>query len=98
MLAQVIGKLVATQPGVPVAPLFYKTLENIKTDKLKQFYGNYEARIIVSPEIKCYLNWWILNLQGWHSCLSMFIVSAIISTESNYLPFNEGCVYYETLM
>ncbi len=83
MLARVIGKLVASKSGVPIAPLFYKTLENIKSEKLKRFKGNYEARIIISPEIKCYLNWWIINLRGWHSTIEPPKIDITIQSDSS---------------
>lgn len=60
--AQVIGKMVASQPGVPFAPLYYKNLENEKNKFLKINWGDYDSDIILSSESKETLNWWITNL------------------------------------
>lgn len=63
--AQAIGKMVASQLGVPYAPLYYKNLENEKNKQLKLSCGNYDSEMILSTESRETLNWWIKNL---HSC------------------------------
>ncbi|CAC5403252.1 unnamed protein product [Mytilus coruscus] len=55
--AQVIGKLVATQPGVQFAPLYIKSLEITKDILLKCHYGNFDAKMILSDENTSDLNW-----------------------------------------
>ena len=45
--AELIGKLVATEPGIWIAPLFYKGLETIQIKALKESKGNYGAYIKV---------------------------------------------------
>ncbi len=63
-LAKVVGKLVSAEPGVPLAPLFYKSLEREKTDLLSKNKGNYDAKIWISCEVKEHLKWWCNNLPG----------------------------------
>ena len=61
-LAEVIGLLVSSFPGVIHGPLFYRNLENDKTDALRQNKGNYEADIRLSQESVAELQWWCDNI------------------------------------
>ena len=63
-LAEVIGKLVATQPGVWIAPLFYKRLEILKNKGLTDSKGDFSATVALNQEVKEDLVWWIDNLEG----------------------------------
>ena len=65
-LAQLVGKLVASEPGVPHAVLHYKPLEQEKDRVLKQHFGKFEEKIVLSRVAKCEIQWWIDNL---HSCV-----------------------------
>ncbi len=60
--ASIIGKLVATQPGVPHAPLYYRELEFTKTLWLAIRKGNYDAKMTLDPDTKDILQWWIDNV------------------------------------
>ena len=42
-LAMVIGTLVATEPGVDLAPIYYRRLEREKAEKLKLARSNFDA-------------------------------------------------------
>lgn len=46
--AQLIGKMVACEPGMQYAPLYYKDLEHEKDHHLKQCKGNYDEHIVIS--------------------------------------------------
>ena len=61
-LAKLVGSLVACEPGVQHAQLFYKRLEIAKNDALKAAHGNFEATLLVTQEMKTDLNWWIDNI------------------------------------
>ncbi|XP_064643578.1 uncharacterized protein LOC135497676 [Lineus longissimus] len=61
-LAQVIGNLVATEPAVPVAPLFYKSLEVVRNLALRESKGNFEAAVCLSTAARMDLKWWIDNI------------------------------------
>lgn len=61
-LAEMIGNLVAAEPGVPFAQLFIKPLEIEKDQKLKTFVGSFEAEITLLDSAKSDLRWWIVNL------------------------------------
>ena len=57
-LAEVIGLLVSSFPGVLYGPLFYRHLQHAKTMALRQNKGNYQARIKLSQESLAELQWW----------------------------------------
>ena len=60
-LTEVTGQLVAAQPGVWIAPLFFKCLESVKDCALKAENGNYDAKIEVPQVAKEDLAWWIFD-------------------------------------
>ena len=61
-LAQVIGILVSSFPGVQFGQLHYSTLEMEKNAALKSNKGNFDAVIALSSEGKAELKWWIDNV------------------------------------
>lgn len=61
-LAEVIGQLVPAQPGVRIAPLFFKRLEFPTDCVLKAKNGNFDANIEVPRVAKGDLACWIDNL------------------------------------
>ena len=56
--AMVIGNLVAAEPGVELAPIFYRRLEREKAKKLQLAKGNFEQTITLSQEARTDLTWW----------------------------------------
>lgn len=62
LLAQVVGKMVASEPGIDYAPLYYKQLEIEKDQQLKINHGNYEAKMNLTNNAKVLLNWWAENI------------------------------------
>ena len=60
-LIEVTGQLAAAQPGVWIAPLFFKCLESVKDCALKAENGNYDAKIEVPQVAKEDLALWIFD-------------------------------------
>ena len=60
--AKLIGKMVASEPGVQCAPLFYKDLEIYKEKMLKISHGNYDSKIHLTTDVKSNISWWIHSL------------------------------------
>jgi hypothetical protein len=56
--ARLIGKMVACEPGMQYAPLFYKDLEHARDNLLKSFKGNYDAKIALSESSKQIIHDW----------------------------------------
>ena len=61
-LAQVIGTLVSSLPGVQFGCLYYRQLEIEKNLALKANSGNFEALLFLSPKAHSELTWWINNV------------------------------------
>lgn len=61
--AKIIGKFVASEPGVEHAMLHIKLLELEKDEKLKTFTGDFDAKFQLSYQAKQELCWWVDNIQ-----------------------------------
>ena len=59
--SKMIGKLVAAEPGVRYAALYYKSLEIERDLALKKNAGNFDAVMCLSRDSKNCLMWWIAN-------------------------------------
>ena len=62
-VAQLIGSLVAMEPGVLYAPLHYKVLEVDRNKALELSGGSYESSKQLSDLAKSDLHWWVNNIQ-----------------------------------
>lgn len=63
-LAEVIGLIVSSLPGVEYGPLHYRNLERNKTDALRENKGNFRASMTLSPEARLQLHWWLSNVDS----------------------------------
>jgi hypothetical protein len=63
-LATFIGNLVAAEPAVPHAPLYYKYLEIFRNEALKLHCGNYDASISLSSRCLADIRWWQDHIQS----------------------------------
>lgn len=61
-LAEVIGLMVSSFPGVEHGPLYYRSLDHDKTEALKQNKGNFFAVISLTETSRTELQWWVANL------------------------------------
>ena len=59
---KLIGKLVATQQGVELAPLYYKPLEKVKELELKKHLGNNNSFLTIPKHRIPSIQWWIANV------------------------------------
>ena len=62
-LAQVVGKMIASEPGVEYAALYYKPLEQAKTLALKQSKGNFDDKMLLDNQLRECIKWWIENVK-----------------------------------
>ncbi|CAG2254849.1 unnamed protein product [Mytilus edulis] len=93
--AQVIGKLVATEPGVQYAPLYIKSLEITKDLLLKQNYGNFDAKMTLSDGNISDLNWWVNNINSSFKPMTLTDPQFILNTDSSNTGW--GAVVQDTL-
>lgn len=85
--AQLIGKFVASEPGVMYAPLFYKTLEIQKDLELKRAKGNFESFMNISKDgVQCIV-WWIHNLSRAWRPIALSKPNRIIESDSSSTGF-----------
>lgn len=82
-LAQVIGKMVASEPGVLYAPLFYKGLEIEKNSFLQQHRGNFDAKVTLSEQSRNLIQWWIENIRSCCKPISPGNPDIILFTDSS---------------
>ena len=61
-LASLVGMMVASEPAMPMARLFYRHLETLKTEALKLNSFNFEDKMQIDDEARVDLKWWIDNL------------------------------------
>lgn len=62
-VAQVLGVLTSSFPGVMYGPLHYRWIEMDKTQALKQCKGNFESPMSLSPETISDLRGWIESIE-----------------------------------
>ena len=60
--AKVIGKIIATFPGVMYGPLYFRTLERDKTKALKANNWKFDKHLTLSNRAKVELQWWVDNI------------------------------------
>ena len=62
-VASVIGKIVASFPGVTYGPLCYRDLEKTKSSALKVANGDFDEKMSLPPLAKKELQWWVNNVE-----------------------------------
>lgn len=90
-LAETVGKLVASFPGVQFGPLFYRTLDNEKIAALRRHCGNYEAKISLSSTAKADLDWWCNNIESAYKPVIITKPDLEFETDASHLGW--GAVY-----
>lgn len=63
-LAEVIGLIVSSFPGVEYGPLYYRSLEQDKTQALRENKGNFSGLVILSEQSISDLMWWMHNVSS----------------------------------
>ena len=62
-LAQLIGVLVSSFPGVQYGPLHYRSLEILKMEALSLNKGNFDAMLTINSAGMEDLQWWVDNIE-----------------------------------
>ena len=94
--AKLIGIMVAAEPGVKYAPLYYKTLEVDRDNALKENHRDFDANMRVSNESKQCINWWIQNIDHSSRPISLGPMSRRIETDSSRLGYGGHDVTYNS--
>lgn len=82
-LASLIGKLVAACPAVDYGFLYTKVLEREKTHALENSSNNFEETMLISPEMKKDLEWWINTIPEAFSPLNSESFNLTIFTDAS---------------
>ena len=91
--SKLIGKLVAAEPGVEYAPLYYKPLECVKNTNLRIKRGNFDAFMKIPSDLKPTLHWWITHTSNAFKRVSHGPPTTVIFTDSSSYGWgatNEG--------
>ena len=82
-VAKVIGKIVASFPGVMHGPVYYRALEKSKTQALREAKGNFEATMSLSKDARIELHWWESNVETSFQTLSHDEPEHVITTDAS---------------
>lgn len=82
-LSQLIGSFVALEQGNTYAPIFYKRIEIFRNKQLRKNYGNYEAIVKVTDEVKEDILWWMENMDKFPKKIRMPEVTLIFKCDAS---------------
>jgi hypothetical protein len=90
-VAQIIGKIVSSFPGVLNGPLYYRHLERDKTSALARNKGNFDARMTLSKESMLELKWWSNKVIDAFKPISHGEPSLVITTDASLQGWGAEC-------
>ena len=62
-LAELVGMMVSSFPGVAYGPLLYRLLDNEKSAALARQHGNFDAKMVLSSLARSDIEWWINHIE-----------------------------------
>ena len=90
-LASVIGKLVSSFPGVRYGPLYYRYLDQCKTQALKDNKGNFDAITELPKPAREELHWWATNVTQSFNVVSRDEPHLTITTDASHQGWGAHC-------
>lgn len=93
--AKLIGKMIAAEPGVKYAPLYYKSMEIERDMALKMQSGNFDAKMNISNQIKEDLKWWIANIDKTFRPISLGPPNRRIESDSSMTGYGGHDVTFD---
>ena len=90
-IAKVIGKLVASFPGVMYGPLYYRQLEKEKILALKFNKGDFDASMKLSTAARKELQWWVENIDTALKPVSPGKPKVTITTDASPIGWGAEC-------
>ncbi len=82
-VAQVIGYIVASFPGVMFGPLHYRITEKEKSLALKQYNGDYEANMTLTQDAQRELQWWVDNTHTAYNVINRTPPEIVLFTDAS---------------
>lgn len=89
--AETVGTLVSSFPGVEMGPLFYRRLEMAKAAALRDNFGNFNAIMELSNQVKEDLTWWINNVCLTQKCISHGKPDLLMWSDASNLGWGAKC-------
>jgi len=90
-VAQVIGLIVSSLPGVMFGELHYRNLEKNKILALQDSRGNYDGPMILSKESMSELIWWVKNIDSAFKNIILSNPDLTLTTDASNMGW--GAVY-----
>ena len=90
-IAEVIGILVSSFPGVAYGPLYYRALESAKCAGLRASKGNYSFKISLPLEAKRELQWWIDNVETATNPISRDPPQIFVQSDASLIGWGAVC-------
>ena len=90
-VARVIGKIVSSFPGTSYGPLYYRALDQDKTQALKINKGNFDAQMTLSLSAKSELNWWVDNIANEQNNIERGPPTLQITTDASLSGWGAEC-------
>ena len=82
-LAELIGKLCSSFPGVETGPLHYRELEALKCRGLKASRGNFSGTVRLTKTALDQLDWWIENVEMSFKPISHGEPTVVLETDAS---------------
>ena len=82
-VAELVGQMVGSFPGVEHGKLYYRNLDNDKTTALSAAKGNFDANMIISDQAKIDLQWWISNVHSTFKLISHGKPEVILQSDAS---------------
>ena len=90
-LARIIGKLVSSFPGVMYGPLYYRNLDQGKTQALTKAKGNFDTNTELSVSARKELQWWSDHVGHSFNIVSHDKPQLIITTDASLKGWGAHC-------
>ncbi|MEW8542136.1 MAG: reverse transcriptase domain-containing protein [Candidatus Thiodiazotropha sp.] len=81
--AVLIGKMVASEPGVEYARIYFRGLEQEKTKQLRLNAGNFDAPMKLTSSNRSDIQWWIDNIHSAFKWVSHGPPQTVLYTDSS---------------
>ena len=82
-VSQVLGYIISTFPGVMLGPLYFRHLETIKSQALKDNKGNFDASMSLNEKAKDELTWWINHAINSYNVVTHGEPDIVITTDAS---------------
>ena len=83
VVAQLIGNLVATKEAIPMAPLYYRNLENAKIEALKTAKGNFDKTMPLTVELSTDIPGWVQNIDKTYWSILPLPIDTTVYTDTS---------------